>query len=141
MVVALLRGGPRAAQIVPRLSPAPRPGRLPPPQPGGAVFLASPVSGDLLPQRDDLLRPGDPGAGSGSPGGVPGAGRLSLCRSRGEPDAGFARARIRAAGGVSDGVETRGHMEQIVVGMADCRIGDAPGQVLATYALGSCIGL
>jgi len=25
--------------------------------------------------------------------------------------------------------------------MADCRIGDAPGQVLATYALGSCIGL
>jgi chemotaxis protein CheD len=32
-------------------------------------------------------------------------------------------------------------MEQIVVGMADCRIGDAPSQVLATYALGSCIGL
>jgi chemotaxis protein CheD len=25
--------------------------------------------------------------------------------------------------------------------MADCRVGDAPGQVLATYALGSCIGL
>ncbi len=25
--------------------------------------------------------------------------------------------------------------------MADCRIGDAPGQILATYALGSCIGL
>lgn len=32
-------------------------------------------------------------------------------------------------------------MAQIVVGMADCKIGDAPGQVLATYALGSCIGL
>lgn len=32
-------------------------------------------------------------------------------------------------------------MDQIVVGMADCRIGDVPGQVLATYALGSCIGL
>ncbi|HEX3746323.1 MAG TPA: chemotaxis protein CheD [Bryobacteraceae bacterium] len=32
-------------------------------------------------------------------------------------------------------------MEQIVVGMADCRIGDNPAQVLATYALGSCIGL
>lgn len=32
-------------------------------------------------------------------------------------------------------------MEQIVVGMADCGIGDKPGQVLATYALGSCIGL
>ena len=32
-------------------------------------------------------------------------------------------------------------MELIVVGMADCRIGRAPGQVLATYALGSCIGL
>jgi chemotaxis protein CheD len=32
-------------------------------------------------------------------------------------------------------------MAQIVVGMADCRISDAPGQVLATYALGSCIGL
>lgn len=32
-------------------------------------------------------------------------------------------------------------MEQIVVGMADCRIADVPGQVLATYALGSCIGL
>ena len=28
-----------------------------------------------------------------------------------------------------------------MVGMADCRIGDVPGQVLATYALGSCIGL
>jgi chemotaxis protein CheD len=25
--------------------------------------------------------------------------------------------------------------------MADCRIADGPGQVLATYALGSCIGL
>jgi chemotaxis protein CheD len=32
-------------------------------------------------------------------------------------------------------------VEQIVVGMADCRFGDAPGQVLATFALGSCIGL
>lgn len=32
-------------------------------------------------------------------------------------------------------------MEQIVVGMADCRVGDMAGQVLATYALGSCIGL
>ncbi len=32
-------------------------------------------------------------------------------------------------------------MEQIVVGMAGCRIADSPGQVLATYALGSCIGL
>ena len=32
-------------------------------------------------------------------------------------------------------------MDQIVVGMADCRISDTPGQVLATYALGSCIGL
>ena len=32
-------------------------------------------------------------------------------------------------------------MDQIVVGMADCRIGDTAGQVLATYALGSCIGL
>ena len=32
-------------------------------------------------------------------------------------------------------------MEQIVVGMADCRIADTPEQVLATYALGSCIGL
>lgn len=27
------------------------------------------------------------------------------------------------------------------MGMADCRIGDNPAQVLATYALGSCIGL
>ena len=32
-------------------------------------------------------------------------------------------------------------MEQIIVGVADCRVGDAPDQVLATYALGSCIGL
>ncbi|MBZ5586317.1 MAG: chemotaxis protein CheD [Acidobacteriia bacterium] len=32
-------------------------------------------------------------------------------------------------------------MEQIVVGMSDCRVTDAPDQVLATYALGSCIGL
>jgi chemotaxis protein CheD len=32
-------------------------------------------------------------------------------------------------------------MTQIVVGVADCRISNAPGEVLATYALGSCIGL
>ena len=32
-------------------------------------------------------------------------------------------------------------MEQIIVGMADCKVGKVAGQVLATYALGSCIGL
>lgn len=32
-------------------------------------------------------------------------------------------------------------MDQIVVQMADCQVADVPGQVLATYALGSCIGL
>lgn len=32
-------------------------------------------------------------------------------------------------------------MEQIVVGVADCGVADMPGQVLTTYALGSCIGL
>jgi len=32
-------------------------------------------------------------------------------------------------------------VEQIVVQMADCRVADVPGQVLTTYALGSCIGL
>lgn len=32
-------------------------------------------------------------------------------------------------------------MEEIVVGIADCRVGTVPGQVLVTYALGSCIGL
>lgn len=32
-------------------------------------------------------------------------------------------------------------MEQIIVGVADCRVGHAPEQVLATFALGSCIGL
>lgn len=32
-------------------------------------------------------------------------------------------------------------MEQIVVGMADCRVGGALGQTLATFALGSCIAL
>jgi chemotaxis protein CheD len=32
-------------------------------------------------------------------------------------------------------------VEQIIVGMGDCRLGDARGQVLTTYALGSCIGL
>jgi len=32
-------------------------------------------------------------------------------------------------------------MDQVVVGISDCRIGDARGLVLATYALGSCIGL
>jgi chemotaxis protein CheD len=30
---------------------------------------------------------------------------------------------------------------EIIVGIADCRVGDVPGQVLATYALGSCIAL
>ncbi|MDE3167145.1 MAG: chemotaxis protein CheD, partial [Acidobacteriota bacterium] len=32
-------------------------------------------------------------------------------------------------------------MEQIVVGMADCRVAAEAGKVLATFALGSCIGL
>jgi len=32
-------------------------------------------------------------------------------------------------------------VEQIVVGMADCRVACEAGQVLATFALGSCIGL
>ena len=32
-------------------------------------------------------------------------------------------------------------MESIVVGISDCAIADVPGQVLATYALGSCIAL
>jgi len=32
-------------------------------------------------------------------------------------------------------------MQQIIVGMADCRVGNEPGQVLTTYALGSCVGL
>jgi chemotaxis protein CheD len=32
-------------------------------------------------------------------------------------------------------------MEPIVVGTADCAIAEKPGQVLATYALGSCIAL
>lgn len=32
-------------------------------------------------------------------------------------------------------------MAEIVVGMADCRVAGVAGQVLATYALGSCIGL
>jgi len=32
-------------------------------------------------------------------------------------------------------------MDEVVVGIADCRVGDVAGQVLATYALGSCIGL
>ena len=32
-------------------------------------------------------------------------------------------------------------MQQIIVGIADCRVGSVAGQVLATYALGSCIGL
>ncbi len=32
-------------------------------------------------------------------------------------------------------------VDQIVVGMADCRVAGVTGQVLVTYALGSCIGL
>jgi chemotaxis protein CheD len=32
-------------------------------------------------------------------------------------------------------------VNQIVVQVADCQVADVPGQVLATYALGSCIGL
>src|SRR5262249_13706411 len=50
-------------------------------------------------------------------------------------------AGVCAAGSLPKIRETGGPMEQIVVGMADCRIGEAPGQVLTTYALGSCIGL
>jgi len=32
-------------------------------------------------------------------------------------------------------------VELVVVGMADCRVSSEPGQVLVTFALGSCIGL
>jgi chemotaxis protein CheD len=32
-------------------------------------------------------------------------------------------------------------MEQIVIGMADCKVAEGHGQMLTTYALGSCIGL
>ena len=32
-------------------------------------------------------------------------------------------------------------MEQIVVGIAECRVGNAPGQMLATFALGSCVAI
>jgi len=32
-------------------------------------------------------------------------------------------------------------LDQIIVGMADCRISKTTGQVLSAYALGSCIGL
>ena len=32
-------------------------------------------------------------------------------------------------------------MGEVIVGIADCRVGNVRGQVLATYALGSCIGL
>jgi chemotaxis protein CheD len=32
-------------------------------------------------------------------------------------------------------------MAQVIVAMADCKISNSPGEVLATYALGSCIGL
>jgi chemotaxis protein CheD len=32
-------------------------------------------------------------------------------------------------------------VQQIIVGMADCKAARVAGQVLATYALGSCIGL
>jgi chemotaxis protein CheD len=32
-------------------------------------------------------------------------------------------------------------LSQLVVGVADCRVASGPGEVLTTYALGSCIGL
>lgn len=32
-------------------------------------------------------------------------------------------------------------MSLVVVGVADCRIAKSPGEVLVTYALGSCIGM
>ena len=48
-----------------------------------AVILAAPVSGHLLPQRDDLFRPGDAGAGGRPTCGLPGAGRVSVCGPRG----------------------------------------------------------
>jgi len=32
-------------------------------------------------------------------------------------------------------------VDEIIVGIADCRVASVPGQVLATYALGSCVGL
>lgn len=32
-------------------------------------------------------------------------------------------------------------MEQIIVGMAECRVAGTPGQTLVTFALGSCIAL
>lgn len=32
-------------------------------------------------------------------------------------------------------------MSQLIVGVADCKVAIGPGEVLTTYALGSCIGL
>ena len=73
----------------------------------------------------------------GETGRQPGAGRLSVRRPCGEPDARLAFARIRAAGDLPEAGKEGGQVEQIIVGMADCRVGNVAGQVLATYALGS----
>ena len=86
-----------------------------------------PFPGDILPQRDDLFRPADQEQVVEQAGGLPGAGRLSVRRPRGELDPGLAHARIRAAGDLPETGETGGQVEQIVVGMADCRIGRRAG--------------
>src|SRR5262249_40625912 len=70
-----------------------------------------------------------------------GAGRVPFCGTRGESDANSALAGVRRAGGVPQAGGERAAVAQLVVGMADCRVAAAPDEVLATVALGACIGL
>ena len=98
----------RPAGELPDCAGAAGPGGIPPHQPGGILLLAASVSGHLLPQRDDLFRPADAGAGDRRTEPAPRTGRLSLCRARGEPDSRLAFARIREAGGLPEAGKERG---------------------------------
>ena len=84
--------------------------------------------GHLLPQRDDLFRPQTQEDVVRRLAALPGTRRLSLHRTRGKPGAGIATRWNMCSPRVYRKPGKEGRMEQIVVGMADCRVGRVAGQ-------------
>src|ERR1035438_3159463 len=103
--------------------------------------MAAAIRGHLLPQCHDLFRPEDARTGSAETFRLPGTGRLPFCGTCGKSLESRPHIGICTAGDLPKIRETGQPVDEIVVGIADCRVGDVPGQILATYALGSCIGL
>src|SRR4051812_39679323 len=103
--------------------------------------MAAALSGDFLPQCDDLLRCGHTAGSRSAAVRMARAGRISVRGTRGKPHAHPALARVRAAGHLSKTRGTENPMDQIVVGVGEFRLGDTAGHVLTAYGLGPCIAL